>query len=430
MTTWIPLRYFLPRTVFTVRSQISYAVTYDGFGGHLEPRTDTELTVGTVPDRRYRCTTTCESDSGDSGGLGVEITPEGLIRTIGAASRSASGQISRLSGGTGRSSWGPDRAEEDADRAARISWTAPGDLRVAFDRANPRIAALIEDLSARAEQFLAGMRMADGLAEVEKFGQVLTVVERELAAADRMRREWIADQGFTHSQGTWHVDVEQMVHRNEDVPLPELPARTVPTEDAARELAERFGILLVAYAPERVAPPEIPDSGAGRLDRVEEILLRRPRPVTVAVYRRTPEVLRAPDDPEPDWVRDPALGGEFDVVDAASDLETVVPRTSGPGRRGIWMELSADGSLRAVGGSPGPVATATVIEETGSGELSTSARDRLAVASAATEAAGVQRALLRASDELTRLAVIHAQDGEPAPMEHDLPLGWSRPGQA
>jgi hypothetical protein len=415
MTTWIPLRYFLPRTVFTVRAHLWYAVTYDESGGHLEPCSDVNLTVDTIVDRRYRCTTTCESDPGASGGPGAETTPEGLIRMIGAASRSTPARTTRGPGESFHSSWWPNRTENDVDRVVRASWTDPGALRLAFDRANPRIAALIEDLSARAEQFLAGMRMADGPAEVEKFGQVLTVVERELAAADRMRREWIAAQSFTYSQQTWQLDVEQMVQRDENVPLPELPARTVPSDDTARELAEQFGVLMVAYAPDRTEPTEVVPPGSEQLNRVEEILLRRPRPVSVAVYRRIPEALRSPDSPEPDWVRDPALGGEFEVVDAASELETVVLPASGSGGHGVWMEMHSDGALRAVGNFSGPVVPTVTTEDTGRAEPPAAVPDLGTVASAATTADGIQRALLRASDELTRLAVTHATDEESAP---------------
>jgi hypothetical protein len=418
MTNWIPLRYHLPRTVFTVRARIRFAVAYDGSGGHLEPRSDAELSAGTVADRRYRCTTTRGSDSGEPW---IGTTAEGLLRT-GTASGSGPGRPTVFSGG-GRSTWSRDRTTQDREETVRAGWTGTGDLRAAFDRANPRISALIEDLSSLAEQFLAGIRMGEGPAEVGRFGQALTIVERELAAADRMRREWIAAQGFTLREGTWTLAVDQMTDRGEPGPAAVLPAGTPVAVGPARELAERFGILLVAHDPDRSGV----GANHGELDRTDEILLRQPRPVSVAVYRRLPEDLREAGEPEPDWVLDPLLGEDLDVVDAFSPLATADARGFPATGHGPGAEPDPSPTVPVPGTPAEPILTQR--GEPLPEDLPVPVADRAAVAAAAREAAGVQLALLRASDEFTQLAVTHARTGELSSLEPDLRADRPRPAR-
>ena len=95
--------------------------------------------------------------------------------------------------------------------AGSAAWTVPGSLRRVFDAAHPRTAALAADLAARAEQFLAGLRMSEELTEVVTIGQALEVVHRELAAADRMRREWVAGQGREVRTSTWDLGADDLL---------------------------------------------------------------------------------------------------------------------------------------------------------------------------------------------------------------------------
>ena len=192
-------------------------MVFDGAGGHLEPRVEVRVRPQVVPDRTARCCTTLDAGVLESGSLGVHLTADGLIDAVGShvtgAVPASTGAVPASTGivpaqpgivpaqpGAAASPFGT-AAAEIAELAQRAAWTRPGSLRTAFDRSHRRTAALIADLSARAEQFLAGMRMGDGPAEVETFGSALAVVERELAAADRMRREWIAAQGLRRPVG-------------------------------------------------------------------------------------------------------------------------------------------------------------------------------------------------------------------------------------
>ncbi|HET9657145.1 MAG TPA: hypothetical protein VFP72_17465 [Kineosporiaceae bacterium] len=414
------LRYYLPKTVLDVAAQVRYVVVVDSAGGHLEPRVDVRLTSRVVPDRTARCTTTLDSGILESGSLGVELTPEGLVDAVGSHVQAIRPAFTGVP--ATRSSLGPARSGESAqppaDLGIRAGWTRAGALRVAFDRSHPRTAALISDLSARAEQFLAGMRMGDGPAEVETFGSALAVVERELAAADRLRREWIAAQGFDVRAGHWQVDLADAVPLAE--PLPDrLPADTAPAAGAAA-LARDYGVLLAVADPER----DIPDGAAAGPEgyhRVDELLIRQVRPVVVAVYRRAPAGIEGEPETSGEWVLDPVLTSHVEAVDGHSRLDVVAPQGHFGADRALHVSFYPSGSVRTFGVSSAPVlpATAGMAVEEAAGRETTGLPTRADVAAAALEAARLQLALLQSSDEFTRLAATHAHGGELATLEQD-----------
>lgn len=371
MSSNVALRYYLPKTVLAVGAQVRYLVAFDSVGGHLEPRVEVRVTPRVVPDRTARCCTTLDAAVLESASLGVQLTPEGLIESVGSH---ISGQpVSGGTGPTGRiSSAGGVPTPESvaavtADLARRTAWIRPGSLRLAFDRSHPRTAALIADLSARAEQFLAGMRMGDGPAEVEVFGSALAVVERELAAADRMRREWIAAQGFDLRSGQWEVDLSAAVQVSD--PLPDhLPADTPLPAGLAQLLARDFGVLIAVVDPDRYEDADPATRGPQGLRQVDEILLRRPRPVTVAVYRRALASIgessaassadaggSAADGSAADgsaavesgsdreWVRDDILTQHLEAVDAHSTVDALGPEGHPGDGRALHLSLHPGG---------------------------------------------------------------------------------------
>lgn len=440
MTSNLALRYYLPKTVLDVGAQVRYVVEYDSVGGHLEPRVDVRVTPRVVPDRSARCTTNFAAVL-ESASLGVQLTQDGLIEAVGSHVHGRPGPAANPLGRS--SSGGPAptldaAAAGSADLALRAGWTRPGSLRAAFDRSHPRTAALIADLSARAEQFLAGMRMGDGPAEVEVFGSALAVVERELAAADRMRREWIAAQGFDVRSGRWDLDLTATVVVAE--PLPDtLPADTPVPAGAAEVLARDYGVLIALADPDGdpgfVTGSAIPQRRKQGLDRVDEILLRQPRPVTVAVYRRRPGGIGqsgigqsgigepgAGPDAGGEWTLDPELTQHLDAVDQQSGLEVIGPEGHLAGERAMHVSFHPGGSVSAFGVSS---AAAAAVGGMGAYAVETSAASdpgvpsQRAVAAAALEAARLQLALLQASDEFTRLAATHAHGGELTTLEQD-----------
>jgi hypothetical protein len=429
MSSNVALRYYLPKTVLEVSAQVRYVVVFDSVGGHLEPRVDVRVVPLVVPDRTARCCTTLDAGVLESASLGVQLTPEGLIDAVGshvtghAGCRCGTTGLGRTSAGSAPRTAETDN-EEAAELAHRAAWTRPGSLRTAFNKTHPRTNALIADLSARAEQFLAGMRMGDGPAEVEMFGSALAVVERELAAADRMRREWIAAQGFGVRSGQWQVDLGSAVTVAE--PLPEtLPGDTPVAGGPVALLARDYGVLIAVADPERSEPA--PTIGDEEYQRVDELLLRQARPVTVAAYRRTPVGIGAAGDVaavDGEWILDRALTQHLETVDARSLVHAMGPEGHLGNDRALNVTFYPSGSVRTFG----VAATATVAPSGGglvtpAGETGGATGGMIpsqsAVAAAALDAARLQLALLQASDEFTRLAATHAHGGELATLEQD-----------
>ncbi|HEY6795756.1 MAG TPA: hypothetical protein VI248_13840 [Kineosporiaceae bacterium] len=325
----IPLRYVLPTTALTLSAAVRKGVVVDDQGGHLEPEVAVALWAPWHPQ------------------------PLWSVRSVnppeGTASRSPS--------------------------------TAPGSLRRAFDRAHPRTAALIADLSARAEQYLAGLRMGDDPAQVVTFGQALEVVHRELAAADRTRREWISRQGRTVRSGEWDLSGADMITV---IGLrPTLAPDTRVPEGGATELARDYGLLLALVTDEASAGTRSRTGSAG-----------------VAVYRRQPEnlPLRETSDADPEWVRDDVLSRLW-LADAG-DAPAEVPRPRTP--------VDAERAVPAQPDRPLP----------GDALLEAGAR-----------VARTQLDLLDASDEYARLASTQYRTEEIDALQRQLRLAF-RPGRA
>lgn len=430
MSGSIPLWYALPDTQLRLTATVRMVVTVDDAGGHLEPEVVVGLVAQVVPDRSARCSATLDFGGHDAG-LAVTVSEYGLIDSV------ASGLGPALLPAAPAGSAGAASAGTDAVRAVRSvlglgggagkgadrsSWTAPGALRKAFGRTHPRTAALIADLSARAEQFLAGLRMSDLPEEVQAFGAALEVVERELAAADRMRREWIAVQGHDVRSGVWILQAAELaaldglLGTGAEAPV-QLPADLALPEGTLTELARDYGVLPVVLDPDRDGPG---DPGPEGFDRTDEILVRRPRPVTVLVYRRAPEGPK-PAAPAP-WVRDDALTLHVDVVDAHSRIDVLGPQPHGAGEWVQHLALRADGSVRALGVTAGAGAVAAgAVGTTGAGlpGWGGPGPSLSEVTAMSLETARLQLALLQVSDEFTKLAAVHAHGGELTTLEQD-----------
>jgi hypothetical protein len=260
------LRYRLPTTLITLSAAVRLAVVADPEGGHLEPE------------------------------VAVSLAPRGQPEPL------ASAVVVPLPTGL-----------------PMPQWHSEGELCRIFNRAHPKTSALITDLSLRVEQYLAVLRMGESTTEIVTVGQVLGIVNRELAAADRMRREWIAGQGRAIRASTGDLTIDDLVLL-ETCPN-ELPVETAVPAGIATTLAADYGVLVA-----RVESPPTGPSGAG--------------PATVAVYRRAPRDLPdvGPADADQPWRRDDSLshlhlmeedeGSGHAMPDDAAVLAALAPDTA------------------------------------------------------------------------------------------------------
>jgi hypothetical protein len=326
MTTPVtsPLRYVLSATALTVGTTLRLAVVADDRGGHLEP--EVVVSLGSL----------------------ARVRPVAVAQPV------------------------PVEAGSPA-------WTVPGNLRRVFDKAHPRTAALAADLAARAEQFLAGLRMSEELTEVVTIGQALEVVHRELAAADRMRREWVAGQGHDVRTSTWDLGADDLLPV-EGAPRT-LPAGTALPSETADALAREYGVLVALTGGES-------DSSLGGS--------------AVAVYRRPPAGLPDGATPRADdvWRRD----------DALSHLQLI----------------ETSGAHATVAGVPAPRSAQD--QWSGAGHAVPAHAPEAALA--AVEIARTQLELLQGSDEYARLAATHHRAEELAALEHEARLADGRTRRA
>jgi len=328
-----PLRYVLPTTALTLQVALRLVVVVDHLGGHLEP----EVAVA----------------------LAAPWHPAPLTSVHAVLSQ--------------------DGHPLDGTLPASA---VPGSLRRAFDREHPRTAALISDLSARSEQYLAGLRMGEEPSQVVTFGQALEIIHRELAAADRTRREWVSRQTREVRNAEWDLSGADMITCRG--PQATLPGDTEIPAGRAQELAREFGLLLALVSEE--APTAASGSTKARA---------RTESAVVAVYRRRPERWtgqETPVGPEPEWVRDDALS-RLRLADAG-DAAAEVP-----------MQRGASGAERIVAAFPGRMSTDPAVES-------------------AARAARTQLDLLDASDEYSRIASTQYRAEEIAALQHQLRLAY------
>jgi hypothetical protein len=326
-STALPLRYVLPATALTLSVTLRLVVVVDDQGGHLEPEVSAMLSAPWHPSPL-----------------------SSVRRVVTHDSHSLSGSMP----------------------AAAV----PGSLRRVFDRAHPRTAALIADLSARSEQYLAGLRMGEESAQVVTFGQALEVVHRELAAADRARREWISRQGRDLRSAEWDLTTADMVSVSSARAT--LAGSIDVPSGRAQELAREFGLLLALVSDDAEA-----GGTRGRNDTA-----------SIAVYRRRPE--RWPDstsqESDQDWVRDDTLSRlRFADADSGSDIpqQRVSTEAERNGAPLLRRPTTADPELEA-----------------------------------ATRAARIQLELLDASDEYSRLASTQYRAEEIAALQHQMQLNY------
>lgn len=321
-----PLRYVLPTTAITLRATLRLAVVVDEQGGHLEPEMEVSLSAPRHPQ------------------------PLTTVRRVLPPSDS------------------PLRGSVPA-------YAVAGSLRKSFDRQHPRTAALVADLSARAEQYLAGLRMGEESEQVVTFGQVLEVVHRELAAADRTRREWISRQGREIRIAEWDLTGKDVVSLREASDT--LPGDLEIPSGRATEMARDYGLLVAIWT-----------------DRADDGQHGGSESAGIGVYRRLPDALpeHTAADPARPWVKDEALSRLrlADVADPISEL---------PHQRGSHEEEPHIPLLPHL-------------------------QNHDSALEAAVRAARTQLELLDASDEYSRLASTHYRDAEIAALQHEMRLAY------
>jgi hypothetical protein len=175
-----------------------------------------------------------------------------------------------------------------------------------------RIATILHEVSgASASSAHAGGRQegttpaAPSHAEVIAAGQALDVLQIQLAAIAAARREWMASQATQDDPEVFMLAPADLVR------VPDGLAEQlydVELSDTMQVIADDYGILIAVHDPHRgkkdAEPTEVED----------HVVLRRCRPVSVGVYRRTDRR---------SWQLDTTKTLVLDVVDEFSEFDHV-----------------------------------------------------------------------------------------------------------
>ncbi|MGI5499034.1 hypothetical protein [Lentzea sp. CA-135723] len=392
MTTSVfPLRYFLPITRFA----ITLTERLDG---------DSVITISSAlaADRGARCRTEVKESLLETVSLTVTLDDNGVISSIGTESGRDVAALVKFAAKVI-----PLATFRAADR--------PKSLADQWIDQHERSADLLGALSARLDALLTSLAAAAEPAEIVSIGNALQVVERELAALDRVRREWIARQGT--SVLTADVSANQVVNLDRSA-LPGTLPREQSANPALRGLIAKN--LLPVLASDRASLPE--SNYPSDLEHEDALVFRRARPATLGIYRRGSAAEA--------WTLDEALVLPVDVIDQFSEQEKVSFDGEVWRKRKIDLAFHPDGSIKTYGVTS-TSAVSGVADAAGGliDSLVAARKERAAAPSEAEQAldeAKTRLDLLQTSTELAQLAATHDRAGELAELDQLVKLAELR----
>ncbi|MFF1612263.1 hypothetical protein ACFVYA_31155 [Amycolatopsis sp. NPDC058278] len=406
-----PLRYWLPITRFTVTVSrrleiVPKEVEVDGrirSESFLEPVSEVTIAPGIAADHRAACTTTVDVDFLESASMSVTLDDNGVITSVGTESgRDLSPVISLVAKVVpvlAAFSLEPVALEKSLDER----W------RGRFEEQDTLITVLSERMAA-----LLGELAAATPVQITEIGAALDVLERELGALDRMRREWIVGQAKSEPAITCEFAPSDLYRPETDDLRDELDAG-IEIPAAQMTLAGQAGVL-VALAGRRAMAAT--SAASDDLELVDALVFRRPRPMSLGVYTRTEA--GAP------WRLDRATVRELDVVDEYSQQDQICFNSALARKNNVDVTFHADGSINTYSIKSAPMFS----------ELATAAGSVLDAVAAARKAqlekpdavkkaldeAQTKLGLLKTSTEYAQLAATHGRAAELAELEQQVKL--------
>ncbi len=360
-----PLRYRLPKTVLSVGVTTGEEFVEIEHGHVLRPRLDVSLTSTVIPDPDGDVAAELKQGFLEKLSMTVSLSEGGLLESV---NTQAGRDPSPIIGLVAKLIPLATLLFIDRDRSKKTT------LEQDWAACHQELAANYADLEARIKttmQDLVQSHTAGGVAEI---GTALDVLRRELALIDRVRREWMSGRP-THTETvvSTFAPREAMVLPQEDLP-DSLPIDPEQLPAAIQGLAE-YGIAVV------VADPFTLDD-AQRPPEEDVLMVRRPRPVRVGIYRDPERTL----DPEADLPSEVGAGPvevielgtsvtdekarewkltqsvSVQVVDSASLIETISLRGQWWRERTVELSFHPDRTIKSYGltsaSTVGAVATA------------------------------------------------------------------------
>ena len=410
-----PLRYVLPKTVFaiTLARRTDVVIKPEECGSFPQDSIDVKLKPKVVADGSRRCITHIDEELLEKISISVSLSEEGVIESVGAETGRDPTPIIGLAAKVLvvgaqflAARWEPDRQPQPFEEMWAQQHTGLADTLAALER--------------RIEHYL-GVVAADGssAADVVVSGEALRVLERQAAAVDRLRREWIAQHAKVGDAVSVELDVQDLVAPKENVE--QLPQRMVRadfnTPASWADFAKRYGAFVAIADPVRNwDKPQTP-----ALETTDTLIMRRPRPVQVGIYKRS----RGETNDDEVWeLQDGAV--TLDVIDAYSYYDVISLDGKWWRERTVELSMYPDQSIKtwAVTSSSmaGAVATSvgTVVDAVGAVQKARSARP--SAGERELEQAKLKLDLLKVGTETAQLYATHERAAELAELEQRVKL--------
>ena len=395
------LRYAVPKTVFGVTfTRRAEVVSKDGRSSVGET-TDVTAVPRLVADAGGRYLTDVRPELLEKVSLEVTLSEDGVIESIGTdLSRDPTPVIAL--------------AAKIASVAVAFGFREDNSLEARWVETHKRLSDTLTALEARIADHLGRITAEQTTTgDVVASGQALQVLQREAAAIDRLRREWIAGHAVAEAESATLAVADLARLRLEST----LPASMTDTDfhlpPAMAALAGKFKALIAIADPHRA--DERPDRPESHLEDL--LVLRRSRPVEIGVYRGAPG--------ENTWtlVGEPA---RLDVVDAYSHYDLLSLDGRWFSERSVEMSFHPDHSLKTwkvtSTSTVGAVATSLGSLVDVAGEWQKKRAERPDPAAEELAAAKLKLDLLTTSSEYAQLSATQDRGAELAELEQRVKL--------
>lgn len=412
-----PLRYVLPTTVFGVTLTRRVDIEVDAGGGGSFPKASIDVKVEPriTADQASRCLVDLDEELLEKISISAALSEEGVIESIGVeASRDPTPIIALTAKVALVAAQFFLAVQREPQRRLEDDWAAQ----------HKGLADLLSGLTQRIEHHLAVVA-ADGssAADVVASGAALQVLHREAAAVDRLRREWIARHASVGEVVRADLTVDDLALLKAKTAV--LPQRMVADEfqlpAAWGEIAARHGVV-VAIADDqrnwgRPAKPE--------LRTTDQLIMRRPRPVQLGVYRRVRDGQSTGDGGKQFW----ELHGQpvtLDVIDDYSHYEVISLDGKWFTERKVELSMYPDQSIKTwavtSASAAGGIATSVGSLVDAVGEIRKQRAERPAPAARELEQAKLKLDLLQTASQYAQLSATHERAAELAELEQRVRL--------
>lgn len=405
------LGYWLPRTEFGITLvRRKKVVPSTDRGSHVVDVVDVSVAPSAVEDPRAHHSLTIDAGLLEKLSLTISLDDRGFITGLNSESgRDVSPVLDLVGKAVGLAAAAVTVVGVVGALPVSGAGVEEDSLEQQWEDANPGLAALLGPLTAQSRNLLVAVTEADDPKDVVDIGAALEVVQSHLAAISLARRTWIADRNAVVDTTTLQLSPSELF-QIDDQTLPSTLEDHTRWAAGGRSLSKEFNVI-VAIADQRRDESGSGSEAALDSDRIDVVVLRRPRKAVTGVYLRV----------DGTWQLDASSVQHLDIVDedSASDLLSL----DGSWLRTKTFELAyhPDMSLKTFGFTSTPTASSVATATGGIADALVAAKKTLTPTTSAEQrqldAAKTQLELLKTANEFDVLSATRARAAELAALE-------------